>query len=125
MKNNLNIKEKQKEYSEVIDEQYKAVRKKIGENIFFFFKVYLKEDDGYVNYYLARELYNWVLKEDTEILSLKRELDLISFRLLNNLISNEYSEILTLQRDNESLKKEVEYYKGLAKINRQYNDIRN
>ena len=81
MKYDLNIGGKQLEYEEIANKQYKAIKKRIGKEIFFYFNNSLKDHEGLADYYSAKELYETILKEDCELLNLKRDIYFIPYKI--------------------------------------------
>lgn len=113
MKYDLSIKDKHSRLNDAVELQHRALRKAIGHEIFSTFKIWLKDDEtGDVDYYTARKLYSNIVNDEIFI-KLKYRLAFSGIIIINELISNEYGTILRLERENENLTRELNYYKKL------------
>ena len=113
----LNTTGRHKELDPFIEKSFKKLKKKIGNIIFSLCKIYGEKGN---EYYLANKIYDRISEYENDEhvaflgLDLKIELRKSSFHLMNTVIEREYSHILSLETENENLKRELEFYKALA-----------
>lgn len=120
-KYDLNIAKLHEEREKVIDAEYIKLKKKIKECIFSTVK-YMNYDCD--RYYIAKSISEMLFKNEDDMLTasvigvgFKRSLSESHRVLMDSLIFNEYSHILTLQSTIEDLQRQLSYYKSLSEYN--------
>lgn len=113
IKYDLKIDDKHRIINDSAEYELHQLRKSIGSVIFSTFEIYLKDEETKdVPYSTASYLLKRIF-DDNVFIKLKYRLCMTGFHVCNNTISNEYSEILKLQAENEELKRMVKFYEGL------------
>lgn len=120
-KYDLNIAKLHEEREKVIDAEYIKLKKRIKEHIFSAVK-YIGDDP--VRYYIAKRISERLFEHEDDMLlasmigvGFKRSLSESHRVLMDSLIFNEYSHILTLQSTIEDLQRQLSYYKSLSEYN--------
>lgn len=112
-KYDLKINDKHRIINASAENELRKLRKDIGMVIFSTFETWLKDEETKeVPYSTASYLLKRIF-EDNVVVKLKYRLCMAGFHVCNDTISNEYSEILKLQAENEELKRMVKFHEGL------------
>lgn len=115
----LQLSERHKMSDESSELSFKKIKKKIGYEIFTISDIYGDDEN---KFYIAKKIYNSIFgcESDTHYaflgIDLKTELRRSAFELMNSVIEREYSEILKLKNEVESLKRERDMYKKICNI---------
>lgn len=116
-KYNLDIDGKHGIVAKISSESYIRIKKKINKKVFNAIECYGDKD-----YYLAKKISENIFRYQDEVgceflgINLKYELSMTAHHIINDVIRKEYSHILKLESEIETLKRELSFYKSISKL---------